>query len=193
MKELNETKLDDNSVKYTVNSMIYGSIQVAWSTEEFGFLINRLTCPGQCRGLYEDRQGLGHHHRWVRHSKVMRIKKIHGLITTLRKKPQTDHFRCLNAHQKHVEWILFHHVSAQTQTPSPRLSRTSGISSVTMSTMWAGVMSSSLSGPESCFFPRLRFSFLFFFSFFFFSALSFCRRSSSSFTYWSDMGRPVCD
>ncbi|KAG9351281.1 hypothetical protein JZ751_025173 [Albula glossodonta] len=56
--------------------------------------------------------------------------------------------------------------------------------------MWAGVMSSSLSGPESAFFPLPRFSRFFFFSFFFFSARSFCRRSSSSFRYWSDMGIP---
>lgn len=179
---------------------IYTSGMIHW---RIWILINRLTCPGQCQGLYEDRQDLGHHHRWVRHSEVMRLwKKIHELTNTLRKKPKLiisvvwmfirSMFDELYFVMCPLRLSFYHHIFP-VRAMFTWLGRTSGISSVTMSTMWAGVMSSSLSGPESCFFPRLRFSFLFFFSFFFFSALSFCRRSSSSFTYWSDMGRPVCD
>lgn len=115
--------LDDNSVKYTVNSMIYGSIQVAWSTEELGLLINRLTCPGQCRGLYEDRQGLGHHHRWVRHSGVMRI----GKNTWIEEKNQNWWFQ-LSECSSEARWMnsissrllrlrLHHHVSAVRAQP----------------------------------------------------------------------------
>ena len=72
----------------------------------------------------------------------------------------------------------------------PRL--TSGISSVTMSTRWAGVMSSSLSVCSELWrrAPRLSRS-LFFLFLLSFSSLCRCRRSSSSFTYWSDMGIPA--
>lgn len=74
---------------------------------------------------------------------------------------------------------------------------TSGISSVMMSTWWAGAMSSSLSVCRELWrwcFPL--FSFFCFFFFLSFSSFCLCLLSSSSFTYWSDMGipggRPSC-
>lgn len=88
------------------------------STEGSGFIMNRLTCPGQCQGLYEDRQGRGHHHHWVKRSEVNEIMGwTRGLTTARRKELKADSFHCLNVYQKHT-WTTFCHVTVSFPTSS---------------------------------------------------------------------------